>query len=244
MLYLVGLGLWNQFDITVRGLDIARSADKVYIEAYTSFPMGMNMEKLETFIGKKVGVLNREDVEVNPKFIDEAKNQDIVVFFGGDPLVATTHHDLILRADKKGVKTRIIHNASIISAIGETGLHIYKFGKTVTIPFWTDNYKPTSFIDGIYFNKKNGLHTLVLLDIDRKNNRYMRANEALKRIKVLDKDKLIDKVIVVARLGSPDQVIKYGPLEDLINKDFGGPLHSVIIPGKLHILEEEYIMRF
>ena len=36
MLYLVGLGLGDVKDITVKGLEIVKSADKVYLEAYTS----------------------------------------------------------------------------------------------------------------------------------------------------------------------------------------------------------------
>lgn len=36
MLYLVGLGLCGPEDITVRGLEIVKNADRVYLEAYTS----------------------------------------------------------------------------------------------------------------------------------------------------------------------------------------------------------------
>lgn len=36
MLYLVGLGLGDAKDITVRGLEIVKKADIVYLEAYTS----------------------------------------------------------------------------------------------------------------------------------------------------------------------------------------------------------------
>ena len=36
MLYLVGLGLADEKDITVKGLDIVKRASRVYLEAYTS----------------------------------------------------------------------------------------------------------------------------------------------------------------------------------------------------------------
>lgn len=36
MLYLVGLGLSDETDITVRGLEIVKRASRVYLEAYTS----------------------------------------------------------------------------------------------------------------------------------------------------------------------------------------------------------------
>ena len=36
MLWLVGLGLGDEKDITVRGLEVVRAAERVYLEAYTS----------------------------------------------------------------------------------------------------------------------------------------------------------------------------------------------------------------
>lgn len=36
MLHLVGLGLADETDITVKGLEIVKKADRVYLEAYTS----------------------------------------------------------------------------------------------------------------------------------------------------------------------------------------------------------------
>lgn len=36
MLYIIGLGLGDEKDITLRGLETVRKCDKVYIEAYTS----------------------------------------------------------------------------------------------------------------------------------------------------------------------------------------------------------------
>ena len=36
MLYLVGLGLADETDITVKGLTIVKNAARVYLEAYTS----------------------------------------------------------------------------------------------------------------------------------------------------------------------------------------------------------------
>ena len=36
MLYLVGLGLSDETDITVKGLEIVKKVSRVYLEAYTS----------------------------------------------------------------------------------------------------------------------------------------------------------------------------------------------------------------
>ena len=76
---------------------------------------------------------------------------------------ATTHSDLIIRAAELGITYRIIHNASIINAVGACGLQLYHFGETVSIPFWTDSWKPDSFVDKIESNLQRGLHTLCLL---------------------------------------------------------------------------------
>ena len=45
MLYLVGLGLADETDITVKGLEVVKKADRVYLEAYTSILL-VDKEKL------------------------------------------------------------------------------------------------------------------------------------------------------------------------------------------------------
>ena len=83
----------------------------------------------------------------------------------GDPFCATTHSDLYLRAIKLGIKVEVIHNASIVNAVGCTGLMVYRFGEIISVPFFTDSWKPYSFIEKVKVNFKNNLHTLLLLDI-------------------------------------------------------------------------------
>jgi hypothetical protein len=78
---------------------------------------------------------------------------------------ATTHTDIILRARALNIPTRVIHNASIMNAVGACGLQLYNFGQTVSLVFFTDTWKPDSFYDRIKENLDLGLHTLVLLDI-------------------------------------------------------------------------------
>lgn len=39
MLYLIGLGLSNEKDITIAGLEVVQKASRVYLEAYTSILM-------------------------------------------------------------------------------------------------------------------------------------------------------------------------------------------------------------
>ena len=60
--------------------------------------------------------------------IDIAKEKPVSFLVAGDPLCATTHTDLFLRAVKMGVKVEVIHNASIMNAIAACGLSLYRFG--------------------------------------------------------------------------------------------------------------------
>lgn len=73
--------------------------------------------------------------------------------------------DLVVRAKQRGIPVTSIHNASIMNAVGCCGLQLYRFGQTITIPFFTETWKPDSFYDKIAENKKLGLHTMCLLDI-------------------------------------------------------------------------------
>ncbi|RWS16409.1 diphthine synthase-like isoform X2 [Dinothrombium tinctorium] len=165
MLYLIGLGLGDVTDITFKGLQIVRKVDKVFLESYTSI-LCANRDKtdLEKFYGREVIVADRETVETEAELIlDEAVNKDVAMLVVGDPFGATTHTDLILRAVQKNIPYKVIHNASIMNAIGCCGLQLYSFGETVSIPFWTDSWKPESFFEKIVNNIKNNLHTLCLL---------------------------------------------------------------------------------
>ncbi len=138
MLTFIGLGLWDESDVSVKGLEAIRNADVVYAEFYTSRLMGTTLEKMESFYGKPVIVLAREDVEQHPKdnVLKDAQGKNVVFLTGGDAMVATTHVDLRLRAEKMGIRTRIIHGSSISSAVcGATGLQNYRFGKSATIAF-------------------------------------------------------------------------------------------------------------
>ncbi|KAH7949358.1 hypothetical protein HPB49_008148 [Dermacentor silvarum] len=83
---------------------------------------------------------------------------------------ATTHSDLMLRAHELSVQTQVVHNASILTAVGCCGLQLYNFGETVSIVMWTGTWRQRSYYDKIAANRKRGLHTLCLLvshDVER-----------------------------------------------------------------------------
>ena len=99
------------------------------------------------------------------KILRGSDSEDVALLVVGDPLGATTHTDILLRARALKIRTQVIHNASIMNAISATGLQLYNFGQTVSLVFFNDNWKPDSFYDRITENSDLGMHTLVLLDI-------------------------------------------------------------------------------
>lgn len=165
VLYLIGLGLCDEKDVSLRGLEAIKRCERVYLEAYTSVLL-CDVSRLEELYGRPVIVADREMVENEADDILEgAKEADIAFLVVGDPFGATTHSDLQLRAAAAGVPVRVIHNASVMNAIGACGLQLYRFGEAVSIVFFTESWRPDSFYDRIAANQAAGLHTLCLLDI-------------------------------------------------------------------------------
>ncbi len=135
MFYLVGLGLFDEKDISLKGLECLKNVDKIYAEFFTSHLFGSSFDKIEQLIGKEIEVLVRNEVEEEHKFIEEAKDADVALITGGDPLIATTHSDFLVQCRKKGIGYEVIHGSSILSsAPAISGLQGYKFGKVTTIP--------------------------------------------------------------------------------------------------------------
>ena len=242
----IGLGLYDEKEISLKGLEEIKNCDKVYAEFYTAKLVGTDTSTIEKTISKPIEVLSREETEKGDKILDDAAKKNVVFLTPGDPMVATTHVDLRLRALKKGIKTRIVHGNSIITAVpGLLGLQNYKFGRTTTLAYPEKDYFPTSPYEVIRENKKMGLHTLILLDIQADKDRYMTANEGMKLLLKMEekhKEKILNEdniVCVVARAGSSDPIVAANMIKDLIEKDFGLPLHTLVIPGKLHFMEIE-----
>ncbi|MCL7032866.1 hypothetical protein MKW94_005118, partial [Papaver nudicaule] len=170
MLYVIGLGLGDEKDITLKGLEAVKICDKVYIEAYTSllsFGLSSNgLSSLEELYGKSLIVADREMVEEKADdILSQARESNVAFLVVGDPFGATTHTDLVVRAQKLGIQVKVIHNASVMNAVGLCGLQLYRYGETVSLPFFTDTWRPNSFYEKIQSNRVLGLHTLCLLDI-------------------------------------------------------------------------------
>jgi diphthine methyl ester synthase len=264
-LYMIGLGLYDLADITLRGLEIIRRCDVIYLEQYTAI-LHTGVGDLESFFQKKIVVASREFVESKGDIIvEQARNKNVAFLVVGDPFGATTHTDLFLRARKVKVSIEVVHNASIISAVGVVGLELYKYGRTTSIVFPDDGWLPGTPLQVIHKNLSAGLHTLCLLDIKVSepskqdllkgvNNplppRFMTINQALETLiqlekqagyKVFDKHKLL---VGVARLGAcnGEPIIVAGTVQELLAQDFGPPMHSLIIPSDdLHHIEKDML---
>ena len=269
VLYLIGLGLCNEKDITVRGLEYIKQSDYIYMEYYTSI-LGIDSTKLEEYYGKKIILADREMIEIgfDKEILEKAKTSKVSLLVVGDPFSATTHIDLYLRCIHEGVKVEVVNNASILNSIGITGLSLYRFGETVSIPFFTEKWRPYSFYDKICRNYNNDLHTLILLDIKVKEiseenlakgkkiyekPRFMTVNQALEELleasqkseTIMENKGLINEDNLcygVARIGSESQIVKAGKIKDIIKYDFGKPLHSVVLCAKtLSSIEKEVV---
>ena len=242
-LYFIGLGLGNEKDISINGLEAIKKCDIVYLENYTSI-LNCTKEQLEKFYNKKIILARRSLVEADEnEIIENAKAKNVAFLVIGDPFAATTHIDLFLRAKKEGIKCNVIHNASIASAVGITGLQVYKFGKITSIPLENENIEaPYDVLKG---NLSLGLHTLFLLDLNPDEETFMSVNDGLRYLlkAELKRNERIfsEKILCVgcARLGSESQVIKAGSAKYLLKFNFGKPVHCLIVPGKLHFMEEE-----
>ncbi|CRL07153.1 CLUMA_CG020146, isoform A [Clunio marinus] len=271
MLFVIGLGLGDVTDITVKGLELVRSCNIIYLESYTSIlPCGI--EEMEKFYGKAIVIADREFIEQRAdEMLSQAKHLNVAFLVVGDPFGATTHTDLIMRAKDKEVNVKIVHNSSIMSAVGCCGLQLYHFGETVSIPFWSETWKPDSFYDKIKRNRQNGLHTLCLLDIKVKEPtiesltkktleylppKFMSVTDAADQLLSIIRDKVESGeadlafnentlFVGLARVGHDSQKIRACSLIKMKECDLGSPLHSLVLPAEnLHPIEKEYLQQF
>jgi diphthine synthase len=245
----VGLGLHDEKGVSLQGLAETKTADHAFIELYTSFLPQFSTKRFEAMVNKQVRIVSRHDLEEEngALILKAAENGKTVFLVPGDPFIATTHVNLRIAAEKSGIKTRIVHGASAISAIiGLSGLHNYKFGKTVTMPF-PENFSETPY-NVIAQNKKRGLHTLCLLDLKVDEKRFLNINEALLLLLGIEQKRMEGIVtsstvaVGVARAGSNAPTLKADYIRELSKYDFGDPPQSLIFLGDLHFTETKALV--
>jgi len=252
MLTFIGLGLYDEQSITCEGRGVLQDADRVFAEFYTSTLLGASVDDLEAAHDITIEVRERAGVEQDPEpILAAAAGEDVVFLTAGDTMISTTHSDLRIRAESRGIETRVIHGVTAeTAASGLTGLQNYRFGKAVTLPFpfvHGAGDVPPSVIESIEANQERGLHTLVYLDIKVDYHRrrdgpeehepYMSASYAAE---LLAGEWRADQLaVVVARAGSPEPLVRADRLSVLADKAFGEPLHMLVIPGELHHVEAD-----
>jgi diphthine synthase len=248
MLTFVGLGLYDERSITVEGRDALRAADRAFAEFYTSRLVGTSVEALEAHHGVDIEVRDRAGVEQDPEpILDAAESSDTVFLTAGDAMISTTHVDLRLRAVDRGIDTRVVHGVTAQSAAsGLTGLQNYRFGKAVTLPFpraHGGDDVPASVVESVEANRERGLHTLVYLDIKVDDGRGNDAGETFMTADVaaeLLAEEWPDRLgVAVARAGSPSPLVVADRLSALADRDFGDPLHLLVLPGEVHHVEAD-----
>ncbi|THE63821.1 diphthine synthase [Salinadaptatus halalkaliphilus] len=249
MLTFIGLGLYDERSITVEGQRALRDANRAYAEFYTSELIGTSVADLESHHDVDIEVRDRAGVEQRPEdILDAAEDEDVAFLTAGDTMISTTHVDLRLRAHERGIETRVVHGITAQTATSSlTGLQNYRFGKATTLPFpyahGADGL-PASVTETIDDNRADGLHTVVYLDIKIGHDRtdadeYMTADIGAELLA----EEYPDLVgVVVARAGSPDPLVEAGTMTDLADRDFGDPLHLLVVPGDCHLLEADALV--
>ncbi len=245
-LVFVGLGLGER-GVSLAGIDAIKSSDSTYLERYTSPGSAALVDDLEMATGKKVSLVGREFVEDGREILEKAGASRVVLAVQGDPMIATTHNDLRVRAASRGIRTSVVHGTTIpAAAASESGLHYYKFGGTITFTVESASHHQDVY-QRIHRNLLEGQHTLLLLeyDVEKKQGvepsfvfqRLMDAEKNFKR-EVLSEGTL---ALVLGRVGMKDASVIGGPMGALGSRSFGPPPHCVIIPGRLHFTEEEVL---
>lgn len=93
--------------VRCRGLEAVKRCKRIFLEAYTSV-LAVDKAALEELYGQPVIVADRDLVESNSdEILADAKEADVAFCVVGDPLGATTHTDLHLRAHEAGIEVHL-----------------------------------------------------------------------------------------------------------------------------------------
>ncbi len=245
-LVFVGLGL-GAMGITLEGIKEIREADVFYLEYYTTPHEAALLKELQAATGKEATVVDRTFVEDGKRILSEAKERRVALGVPGDPMIATTHGELRVRAIRAGIETRVVHGATIASAIASaSGLHYYKFSRTVTVT--RDAVKRlTQAYQTLHENLLEGAHTLLLMEYDTESGEGVSPDSAIEGLMLAEANYKRGVVsgetfaLVLSRIGTDEPGYAAGTLSELGKLSYGRPPHSLIVPGKLHFTEVESI---
>jgi diphthine synthase len=262
LLYLVGVGIGGISSLSIGSIEILNRCDIIYIDSFTGllsndFVKEIRMLEKTTnnhYIKNddKIRPAKRWFVEDGREILKNSVEKMVCILIYGDPLIATTYAELLVRAKKQSIPYKIIHASSGISSlIGESGLHYYKFGKMVTM--MSDSMSSITVYNTLYNNICLGLHTLILteynndkmnFDFNFNNDPFFLSPKKVFEL-LLDREnelKLLNLTkdsfaIVASQIGTDNSKIICGKIKSLLNYQFDYGFSSIIIPGRLHFTE-------
>ncbi len=246
------MGLRGLSTCSLQALEVIKNCDSVFVEPYTNF-IESEIPPLFQDLAERLEYLKREDLEdYSDEFLDKIKNKTTAILIPGDPFIATTHVSLRIAAIERGFSVKIIHNSSILSAaISSSGLSSYRFGRSVTCPFPNNPSEVPYRI--IQKNKSIEAHTLVLLDINTEENRFLSIEEAigiLINLEDTNSENIITDdatLIGIAHLGSNHEFICAGsPKEVMMSnnwRNIGPPQVLIVCANSLHFEEREALVK-
>ena len=253
MLWLIGLGIEGLGGMNMKGREILKTCDLIYIERFTGYLSDADLSSLSAYCkhsDNDVSVVGRLFVEDGREILEQAVNNKVALIVYGEALIATTYIELFIRATKRGIKVEVIHSASgITSLIGESGLQIYKFGRVSTI--MSEPPSAVSVYNSLLDNLLLGNHTLILTEYSETKDNispfFLDPTVALKTLLNVEKDQRSRAfteetfVLVASRIGRTDKKIISGKVRSLMEINYGTGPHSLIVPGRLHFVEKEAI---
>jgi len=270
-LLLVGLGPGGLGGMTLAALEAAQKAEHRWYEAYTALWPEQDLANLEARIGPIERVM-RPDVEHPTRMFELAQTSLVALLVVGDPLQATTHVDLQLRALEAGVPCHVLHGLSITGMVtGAAGLSNYRFGRQTTLTYPHGSWIATSPLETVAVNRHQGLHTLVLLDLDPTgagtgDQRPMRPEDAHRSLHLMA-ERLLERatseapesnlntaaladlkvgawpVVLCADVGTVDEAFVTTTVDGLPS-EAGGRLNCLLIPAAVEGVEAEAIARW
>ncbi len=250
-LWFVGLGLDDERGLSRRALDVLASSE-VLAEEYTATAPPGTLDRLAAAIGRPIRTLDRERLESETPVLEAlGRSPRVCLLVVGDPFAATTHVALRLAAERAGHTWHYLPNASILTAAaGFLGLMHYRFGRTVSLPLPGPRLRPPFAARAHRGEPGAGTPHAAPSRPPSARGPFphggggardpARTGPGLPRYLAEE-----TMVAVAARVGRSDAAGFYGPFGRMRGRDFGPPLHAVVVPApELHFEESAALERF
>lgn len=239
MIGFVSAGFNPPASLTIEEVSFLDMCDKIIVDTFTS-PFYLKNYKGRELIFADRGML--EDYE----WIFQ-ENGNIAIIISGDSFSATTHFNIFIEAIRRGIETKVFHNATIVPlAATRLGLQLYKIGPVVSLPRFTEKFRPLSPYEKIKRNKEMDMHTIILLDVYPPMTLEEAIDELMEMEGILRGGifSTETKLGVVSSLGMPEEKIKFDTINRLKEEKSLNPPITLVLPGKLHFQEEENLSIF